>query len=565
VDVAPSALTVSPDVAAPPGATAAERAARRNFEANLRALGASQRDFAEGISTVAASVTPMFGRDGSLTALNEAGRWWSGCSLPLRAARAVLRTLDVRGPVGCFLAPPHAAHLRVTLETLRPWQAVIAIVPEEREARVMLQCDDFSADISRGRLWFASGDAWAARLEQLFRDQPGLPTPSQFIRLPGADAQKIDPLIAAAQKVFPNVLARRAEEIGALRDARQTTPDNASRLCVVAPMRFDLWDDAPFALYTALRDTAPAGVILAPVRADEPASASPLAVARAAAACGAIVTADTSRADAPDLLPADMPWVTWVTKAKVPAFKSAAPNDALLVADPAWVGLARSAGWPAARIEIASWPPLAAGRSEEPAASPFAALIADTVPLDAPERLNDFSSHLLLWNTLREELTHDPFALGPSPEAFLDARMRRYGVSSEGFDRPLVLDALIAPAFTQGVARTLLAAGVPLQLFGTGWPEIPELSAHAFGLVADRVSLRRIVHNAAALVYAWPSPHAHPLDACGRPVVRYRGGGANALVAAARAALKATTPMAAPGETLSAEKVFRLINRSRGG
>src|SRR5687767_5348968 len=96
--------------------------------------------------------TPVFGRDGSLTAFDESGHWWSGCSLPVRAAGEVLKTLDVRGPVGCFLAPPHAAHVKVALEMLRPGQAVIAIVPEERDLRVMLQCWDFSADICRGRL-----------------------------------------------------------------------------------------------------------------------------------------------------------------------------------------------------------------------------------------------------------------------------------------------------------------------------------------------------------------------------------------------------------------------------
>jgi hypothetical protein len=249
----------------------------------------------------------------------------------------------------------------------------------------------------------------------------------------------------------------------------------------------------------------------------------------------------------------------------VPTFQSAGPNDALLLADAAWVGLAKHAGWPAGRIEIGGWPRLAPEHAAKPSTPAFVALIADTTLLDPPERLNDFSSHLLLWNTLRDELRRDPFALGESAEAFLDARMQRYGISPDGFDRRLFLDTLISASFAQGVARTLLAAGVPLRLFGKGWTDIPEFGAHASGPVADRASLRRILHNATAVVHAWPSPHAHPLGACGRPVVRYRGGGAAALVAAARAALKAATPVTAPGEALTAEKVLELIGRSRGG
>ena len=560
MDVAPPVLTAPDAPAASRGVPGAEIAAREAFAANVSALGTSHPALTQDARTSPAGVTPAFGRDGSLSAFDEAGRWWSGCSLPLRAAREVLKTLDVRGPVACFLAPPHAAYVRTALEKLQPWQAVVALVPEERELRVMLQCEDFSDAISRGRLWFAWGKAWATRLEELFREQPGLPTPSQFIRLPGADAQVIDPLISASQKVFPEVLARRAGEVAALRGAWRMTPDKAARICVVSPSRFELWNDAAGVLHQALQDTAPAGTALIRVRTDEPASSSPLAVARAAAGCNAIVTADSGRADAPDLLAADMPWLTWVTKPRVPRFDSTAAHDVLLLADPAWGDLARDAGWPAGRIATAGWP-----RESGPVAAParriprFAALIADTTPPDPPEHLKDFSSHLLLWNTLRAELEQDPFAVGHGPEHFLDTRMQRYGVSAEGFDRTLFLGALVVPAFTQGVARALLAAGVPLRLFGKGWAETAEFKAHAGGPVVDRESLRHITHAASALVHAWPSPHAHPMDACGRPVVRYAGGGAPALAAAARAALKGAVPVPAPGEALSARRVIELL------
>jgi hypothetical protein len=66
------------------------------------------------------------------------------------------------------------------------------------------------------------------------------------------------------------------------------------------------------------------------------------------------------------------------------------------------------------------------------------------------------------------------------------------------------------------------------------------------------------------LVHAWPSPHAHPLDACGRPVVRYRGGGAAAFVAEARRALAGAAPARPAVQPLSTQKVLQLIGAIGG-
>src|SRR4051794_24021803 len=92
--------------------TAATAAAARNYQSNLSALRSSQVDLAAYLRPDMPQAEWLLGRDGSLTArLN--GQWWSGCSLPLRAAQTLLEKLDLGARVSCFLSPTHAAQLRV--------------------------------------------------------------------------------------------------------------------------------------------------------------------------------------------------------------------------------------------------------------------------------------------------------------------------------------------------------------------------------------------------------------------------------------------------------------------
>ncbi len=323
---------------------------------------------------------------------------------------------------------------------------------------------------------------------------------------------------------------------------------------------------------------------IVPVYLDEPLHGSPLALLSAAVECDAVVTADVARADMTDLLPREQPWLTWVTRPRVPAFAAAGPKDALLVADAGLKGLAVDAGWPADRVQVARWPdlpaiwaaetdehrrisngpgPLAvsqpasvaadcetaigghavlpkgpypsgdsyrrAGPNPNDDAAAFAAerapaglaIIADTSPVDAPERLDDFSSQRLLWNSIRMEIEAEPLILaGVDPAGYLEDRLKRFSVSGEGLDRGLFVERLILPCYGQGIARLLLGAGLPLRLFGGGWGDLPEFAPYAAGPVLSRAALKHAAAGAAALVHVWPMTHAHPIESAGRPLVR---------------------------------------------
>src|SRR5205823_15018631 len=141
--------------------------------------------------------------DRSLT-LGEAasGKWLTGCSVPRRAAMEIFRKLNIAGGVACFLSPEHAAQIHAALDRLTPEQAIIAIVPDSETQHTILHCENFTPDFQAHRLWLVTGSNWPDDLKQLLSDHPGLPIPSQFIRLPHIGTDVLESQIAAAQRVF---------------------------------------------------------------------------------------------------------------------------------------------------------------------------------------------------------------------------------------------------------------------------------------------------------------------------------------------------------------------------
>lgn len=485
--------------------TAADRRAAECWRANRDAIASTQPNLELG-EEAAPEMEWLFARDGSLSARDPLGQWWAGCSLPRRAGAAMLRKLDVRGVTACLLAPTHAGQVTAALAKLQPQQAVIAIQPDLAEARLILCCADFADDLRRHRLWLAVGPDWSAQLRQVFADQPGLPTPSQFIRLPIAVDDVVTPIIRAAEAIFNEVNAARTQQLSHL------APRGGDRLLVVAGSRFRLWDDAGDALVRALSPDAN----VATLNPDDPAQSSSLALALAVQDCRAVVIPDRFRADLPPVLPREVRVVTWLTQPRLPAYNPDHANDALLLADENWTALAKSAGWPASSLAIAHWPSL-----ELPApAEPTVALICDTAPLDTPTRELELSSHHVLWEMIRADVLADPFALRDDVVSFIDRRRAKLGISDEGFNRDLFIARLVVPAYQQAIATRLLRADLPLQIYGRGWDGLsPQFAAAHQGPIQTRDQFLRAAGSATALIYPFPLRQRHAIHALGRPIV----------------------------------------------
>lgn len=544
--------------------TRADAYAWRNWQPNAAALAESQPLLAERLRSIVPMVSWVYGRDGSLTAMDDAGRWWTGCSLPRRAAEEMLKSLEPSGTVGCFLSPTHARQLRAAFDRLRRDQAIIAVIPEELTLRVALHCGDFSTEIRARRLVFACGRSWDQELAAIFRDHPGLPVPSQFIRTALLNDESLEPLIAAAQKVIAAETNRRAEMIGAIRERAKSRSSSSSfesshptgQICVIAPSLVRLWNVGGVALGETLRNDGE--TIFAQLDPDQPGSASPLALAAAAEESDAVVAADVSRSSLPNVVSLEVPWITWITAGHIPEPEPAAIADALLLADPSWMTAALRAGWRRDRIALAGWPTLAATESDGNPAEKVLAFLCDTAPLEPTEKVKDFSSHGLLWEAIFEELTSNPFAVGSNPNDYLSRRMRKLEIPDEGFDRALFIEKLILPAYQQGIVRLLIGAGIPVRIHGRGWREMPEFADFSAGTIDSLQDLRRAAASATALLHPSPLPHAHPVEALGRAVVRSTTNAA-ALVRAAKAAL--AQPVAGPitNNALSPARVLAML------
>jgi hypothetical protein len=523
----------------------AELQAGSNYAAAIAALGDVHPALADRLPPTAAAVaasaglTWTFARDGSLSAMDANQLWWAGCSVPLLAGRSLLKTLEPSPQHSCLLLPPHAGLLRAARQRMGDWPAILCIIPDEQTLAVILATHNFGHDIRHHRLWFAAGQQWAAELRKLFDAYPGLSTPGRFIKSKLLDDESAAAVITAAQDVFSAVLNDRVRQLESLRASNAGVGSTASaaslaRLLLLAGSGFRLWEDSANVLADVMSDATEPGCMLTRFDGDDPASSSPLALAMAARDCGAIVSANVTRADAPNLVDLAKPWITWLTRPCIPPAHAAGPHDALLLADPAWQSLATAAGWPAERLAVAAWPV----ESVPPAPSadtPHLALLADTTAIEAPRSIVDMSSHLLLWEAIDAELRDDPLALGSDLPAYLRRRCEPLGLSIDALDSRRFIEQLLLPAYTQGLARLLLREGLALRLYGQGWEVIPEFAAAARGPIISRDQLRAAAGAARGMVYPWPVRHAHPLDSIDRPILHATA--SHALLAQARAAL----------------------------
>lgn len=542
-------LTIDPPLAS--RQSAAAKQAQANLERNLTALRSTQPDLGHD-AALSPETELVFARDGSLSA-RLGNRWWSGCSVPRLAARELLRKLELHGAVGCFLAPTHSSQVRAALDRLRPEQALLVAVPSSGDLTLMLHCDDLSADIAGHRVWFAAGDSWQRQLEQILEQHSGLAAPSQFIRMPAADADLIAGMVSAAQQAFATIATRRAESLRAIRSSPRA--GSASKTCVIAPSRFRLWNDAGHALLTAFGERE--CVHLDP---DDPCSSSTIALASAAAECATLLCANSTRADLAGVVPDSVRWITWLTTPRIPEFRAVGGQDALILADAAWIDAAVRAGWPREHLYAARWPAVVQSTPRR-AASPCA-IFADTHNLNRPDELNDYSSHGLLWDFIRDELQNDPFCLGSDPAAYLSQRMSRFEILADAFPRARFVDQLIVPAYQQGVARAMASAKVPLRAFGAGWSEIPEFRAIAGGPLTSRSAFAAALADCSAVVHVWPVNCVHPSESCGIGVIAQQAD-AKSLVLAARRAIVGTNNDEKPGiPPLSHDLIHSILQRS---
>lgn len=474
--------------------------AQRNWEKAMAALQATQqKESAERLARVQLPPAEwVYGRDGSLTARLAEG-WLAGTGLPEAAAEQVMAGADATKPALCVVSPTHGQQVREILGRIGPSQTIIALWSDVTSAAWALRCVDFSADVRAGRLWIVVADgpeSAASALEALFEREAGLVVPTTLYRPGDAETPEAERLLNVARDALARAHADREARMQEA-VARPTVSVTPERHLVLAPQRFELWADAPHHLLATLEAE---GADLVAYDSDHPRQASLLALAQAVLGAKTVFSADTLRADFGKHLPADRPWVSWITRRRVPpAFRGG--RDAVVLAEAGWAGAWLEKGWPTERVTVGEWRhrPTGEARSTEPV------LIHDLPDLSAPASVARYSTQRLLWEHLAEDLVRIPFLLHEqeSPEHLVRRRAEVMGVVE--VPTGLFVSGCVIPAYLRGIGRMLCRAGVHVRLFGRGWDADPVTAPHSHGPVTSREQFEAICDEAPAIIFALPT------------------------------------------------------------
>lgn len=531
--------------------------------------------------------------------------------MPRAAAKAMLSTLTSNNQPALFLEPCWGAHIREALHLLQPQQPLLVVVTDPSDLWHMFHCEDFSIDLSAGRLWLLTGCEWPTDLQNLLQQTDALPTPSIFIRTTAVAESLTNAMMDHARRVLSAEVNRRHEQMARViqQPPRPVNRDDV-RIVLAGPSQYRLWDDAGRMLSEALvmaRDHAISPlnnssqftssqaaekvaadpldpsceqVQLVAFNTDHPATSSPLGLARTIEQADAVLSAGTGRSDLPPVAPLHKPWLTWISSGRIPSPVPGSTHDRLLLADANWLAAAQAAGWGIDQLEVVGWPATAAlsgtdtlysrdasGASERRSSASSQGRDASAAPalailVDLPESIEapdyNLSSHTLLWEAIAYELGRDPLAVGDDPMKFLHRHRENRKVSVDGLDVARFVEQLILPAYVLGLARGLAAAKIPLHLHGRNWDRFADLAHLWRGNLDTSDQFIAAIEQAGALVHPWPVSGPHSIAARGRLILHPTSRRMETWVREAKELLA----RAADGKTISQTSILTFTRQS---
>ena len=438
----------------------------------------------------------VFARDGALTCLepheSASSHFRGGCSVPRAAAAAMMERVVMLRPVACLLDPMHAAQIELLLDRCASDEAAIVILPDIRNAAVVLSCADFSSALATGRLHFAMGDNWPRKLARLLRENPGLPTPGQMVRL--HDSPSEPGLSKEVQRVSSEIEGERVLEIAKCRKvAVDDVQTNQRRIVLALP------GDADWTSTTACDFEMPEETQKQMDWLDigVPTRRSALELARHASGAASVVIAELGRAEAGDVAGQQTAWVTWCTTGRVPAVGGAMPHDRLIVTDQATRELAIKHGWDTSRIEMKSERPVAKYDSIGPV------LIAmPSMDHAVPSIIKERSSVQLLWEQIEAELSQQPFLPRGDMKNYVSQLSQRAGMELDETVKNLIARLLVPRLLCNAVVARLSELNIAFAKF--------EGTRHALRVACERSS---------CIIDIWPMLDSHVVRRMGVPVV----------------------------------------------
>jgi len=443
------------------------------------------------------------------------------------AANCIAKSLEITAQVSCLLDPQHAQMIRAVLEKLEDSKSLIVVIPDDLTSRIILGCADFSGPIGSHKMILVHGYDWAKQLDRLFDLRPGLPLPSQFVKLNALGGARFEELKSLAEKSLSNAATRRNHVTSLVRSQAEQPGNRQQSMCILGRSAWNIFDDAACHLLNlGIADNSVSVIDLA-----DPVQTSTLALLTACQNADVLVAADWYRADQPGVIPERIAMITFASKLRVAQFDPTTRNR-LIAADCEIARCAIQSGWPAACVQIACEAPLTHQASEYHPKQVI--LMFDLPDLAPPKAISEVSTRKLVWDRVREEISADPFAARGAPVTYLTKLFGKLNVTAEPEVIDVMLNRLVHPQLAIATAAKLQDRVKNFSIRGRGWDRVEGVAAVWKGAIQTTANFVAATERASVLLDVWPGLASHRARRCGLPLVAVWGSGSASIFEACR-------------------------------
>ena len=487
------------------------------FTENLAALTRIEPPLADRVARLATSVEalPAMTRDGQISfriagvtpdgAPGSTAQWFGRTSIPAVRASALLDRFDAG--LGNVLLPGLGQGYEATLllQRLAPCRAVLVWEPDEQVVMLALRLHDWAAAIADERLILLGGALpdLTTTLVNWFAVHPGHLCPTRILMWPWATPPELAEIRTAVQIAYERVEQLRAQEISRIRQQLgETKPPaaagNADRLGTGETGR----RPATVILSLQPRDEVLAlGDALTAAESASGGTATCIAVRSAGdlhslarirrmanmagGPPGLAILLNATRHDVHDVLPDNIPAVSWLETHAIPSSgfaRQVGDGDVVAVTHSRGHARALQAGIPAAKLVVCPLPCLSVSAEAAALANadrPIDVVIMSDLPLTNAERFGyNLSTHVQLWTTAIELLEQriETFA-DEQGETILTTAEKRLGLRMDDPEvrRPILenLSTTVANALLlRRLFHVLIQAGLKPAVVGHGWSDV---------------------------------------------------------------------------------------------
>ena len=446
--------------------------------------------------------------------------WFARSSIPQARALALLDQFAI-GSGNILLPGVSSGHeARLLCDRIGPPRAVFVWETSPLALRLALRLIDLSEPMARERLvpLVCPLDALASTFVAWLRTHPGHLPPERLMMYPWQSHAELEAFRSVIEGVHRDIETERAAALAKVGKAGVATGNlDRPSLGLLALHPRDLNWATLDALAGAARSLGGAATI-SDIRT--PGDLHPLARAerfRQASSLHAAILLDIPRGDVTELLPEQLPVVTWLTGQLPPDSLTAriGTGDALAVPNARLADLAAGAGIPRSRITICPPPCLTPTEAASDTNRDIdIAVFADLVPTEPATFGHTLETHAQVWNAAVELLKKDldSFSEPRVASTFSEAE-RRLKIR---IDEPRIREAMVS-VLTQFVGpgllwRRLVAEmtdhRLQVQLWGSGWPSEAPVKGTRQPSLAERAAICR---RARVVVHIDPSGSANVL------------------------------------------------------